>query len=253
MLEEAAVGDLSSVAPSLLQIANGRLFGCADVLLKRAARELAEVKVHDELPTVLMVGEIYVRCDPFANDFLIEKLEKRGIRVRFAPFSEWLEYVDYINRSNGDATGFGAQLSTLVQKRIQNRAYSIMADALGWGGRTTVKQSLDAARPWLREELTGEAVLTLGGPLHEWREGLIDGVVSVGPLECMPTKLAETQFFHVAEQEGLTSLTLPFNGDPLDPETLGQLRLRGADPVPGARQPGSRSSREPVRRLPGPD
>ena len=48
----------------------------------------------------------------------------------------------------------------------------------------------------------------------------IDGVVSVGPLECMPNKIAEAQFFHAAEEEGLVSLTLSLNGDPIDPEVL---------------------------------
>ncbi len=50
--------------------------------------------------------------------------------------------------------------------------------------------------------------------------GLIDGVVSVGPHECMPNKIAESQYFHVAEREGLASLTVPVNGDAVDPEIL---------------------------------
>jgi hypothetical protein len=45
-------------------------------------------------------------------------------------------------------------------------------------------------------------------------------VVSVGPLECMPNKISEAQFFHAAEREGLHSLTLYLNGDPVDPEIL---------------------------------
>ena len=45
-------------------------------------------------------------------------------------------------------------------------------------------------------------------------------MVSVGPLECMPNKLAEAQFHHVAEREGLLSLTLSLNGDPLDEAAL---------------------------------
>jgi len=36
----------------------------------------------------------------------------------------------------------------------------------------------------------------------------------------MPNKISEAQFFHVAEQEGLISLTLGLNGDPIDPEIL---------------------------------
>jgi len=98
--------------------------------------------------------------------------------------------------------------------------YTQFAARLGWPRRTTVPDSLHAAAPYVRDELNGEAVLTVGGPVHEWREGLIDGVVIVGPHECMPNKISEAQFFHVAEREGLASLVLPLNGDPIDPEVL---------------------------------
>jgi len=72
----------------------------------------------------------------------------------------------------------------------------------------------------VRSELAGEAVLTVGCPVHEWREGHIDAVVSVGPLECMPNKVSEAQFFHIAEREGLFNLTLSLNGDLVDPEII---------------------------------
>jgi hypothetical protein len=65
-----------------------------------------------------------------------------------------------------------------------------------------------------------ESVLTVGVPVLAWRRGEIDAVVSVGPLECMPNKIAEAQFHHVAEKEGLLSLSLSLNGDPIDPEIL---------------------------------
>jgi len=218
LLEQAAQGDLS-IANALWQVSSGRMFGAAE-LLARAAAELRAVRVERELPTVLMVGEIYVRCDPFANDFLVEKLEQRGIRVRFAPFSEWLEYTDYVHSSTGAKVGLSAKLSSWVQQRILEKSYAVAAKILGWPARIDVRQTIAAARPYVREDLTGEAVLTVGGPVHEWHEGLIDGVVSVGPLECMPNKVAEAQFFHVAEREGLPSLTLPVNGDPVDPAVL---------------------------------
>jgi predicted nucleotide-binding protein (sugar kinase/HSP70/actin superfamily) len=83
-----------------------------------------------------------------------------------------------------------------------------------------VKEALAAAAPYVREELESETVLTLGAPIHAWRHRHVDAAVSVGPLECMPNKLAESQFFHVAEREGLHSLTLSLNGDPVDPEVL---------------------------------
>jgi hypothetical protein len=65
-----------------------------------------------------------------------------------------------------------------------------------------------------------ETLLTIGVPVRAWRRGEIDAVVSVGPLECMPNKLAEAQLHHAAEREGLLSLTLSLNGDPLDEAAL---------------------------------
>jgi hypothetical protein len=63
-------------------------------------------------------------------------------------------------------------------------------------------------------------VLTVGAAVHAWRAREVDGVVAVGPLECMPNKLAESQLVHVGEREELLSLTLSLNGDPVDPEPL---------------------------------
>ena len=56
--------------------------------------------------------------------------------------------------------------------------------------------------------------------MHAWRDRHVDAVLSVGPLECMPNKLAESQLVHVGEAEGLLSLTVSTNGDPVDPEPL---------------------------------
>ena len=77
-----------------------------------------------------------------------------------------------------------------------------------------------AAGPFIRSDLWGEAVLTLGYSLAEWQAQSVDSVVNLGPLECLPTKIAEAQLFHVAEQHKALVLTLPMNGDPLDPQAL---------------------------------
>jgi hypothetical protein len=66
----------------------------------------------------------------------------------------------------------------------------------------------------------GEEILTVGTPLTAYKQKEIQGVVSVGPLECMPSKIAESQFYHIAENEGLPSLCLSFNGDPIPDSVL---------------------------------
>jgi predicted nucleotide-binding protein (sugar kinase/HSP70/actin superfamily) len=218
LMERGAGGDLSAPG-ALWQVAGGELFGVRE-LLRNAAEEFAAVRTAKAIPTVLVVGEIYVRLDPFANDFIVDKLEQRGLRAQLAPTNEWLEYVEECNLEEAEGLGLSQRLVTAVQGRILHLAHSTFAEALGWPHRATVPHTLAAAKDYVRPALHGEAVLTVGGPVHEWREQNIDAVVSVGPLECMPNKIAEAQFFHVAEHEGLLNLTLSLNGDPVAREVL---------------------------------
>ena len=215
-----------STVAALGELPNG-MYGVRNCL-RNAAREFRTIKdFSKDLPVVSVVGEIYVRLDPFANDFIVEKLEKRGLKAVVAPLAEWLEYTTFTEmqrvRENRAIPGddlAAAKFTYSLEVGIVNRLYNEMAKILGWGPRTTVEASLEAAEGYVSAELMGEAPLTLGGPTHEHEHDHIDGVVSVGPHECMPNKVAESQFAHVGEEKGLLSLTLPLNGDPIDPEVI---------------------------------
>lgn len=203
------------------------MWGARDIL-KRAAKQFAEIRCATrEVPTVSLVGEIYVRLDPFANDFIVEKLEERGVRVRFAPFIEWLEYTAFLaeervieRKARRDDDPISIGVTGVVQRASLEMMYQVCARELGWPARAKVPQAIEAARPYINPELAGEAVLTLGGPVHEFHDGLIDGVVSVGPHECMPNKIAEAQYGKVLEDMNLPYLVLAINGDPIDTEAL---------------------------------
>ena len=217
-LEMAAHGDLS-LGPALREVISGRLFGVSCVL-EHAGEEFAALRGPGKLPIVELTGEIYVRAVAFSNDFLIEKLEARGLRVHLTPASEWINYCGHARRGQKGRNRLADRFSDLVRHRIHTAAIAVMAPRLGWEAPPTPAESLAAARPYINDALEGEAVLTIGGPLYEWRRGQIDAVVSVGPLECMPSKIAEAQFHHVGEDEGLLSLSLAFNGDPIATSAL---------------------------------
>ncbi len=217
-LEVAGQGGLT-VPRAVRESYSRRIFGLVDVV-RAAAADFAALPQDVNRPTVLVVGEIYVRCDPFSSDDVMRRLEERGIRVRFAPVSEWFEYTSDVNLDRATGLALGEKLAHWIQVRIQDTLYAAMAGPLDWPARTSARECTAAAAPWVRPELEGEAGLTLGEAVAEWRHGLIDGAVSAGPHECMPNKVAEAQFFHVAEQEGLPSLTLSLNGDPVDSEIL---------------------------------
>ncbi len=204
---------------TVVEVLGGGIFGIVD-LLRRAAAEFAAERGEGDPPRVLIVGEIYLRLVPFANDFIIEQLERRGMRVSLAPASEWFEYTKEVARMVQGPWALGLQASYMLQRRIAGKTYEVMADALNWPSRLTVPEAFEGAAPYLRRELRGEAVLTLGGPLKEWDDGHIDGILSVGPLECMPSKIAESQFFHAAQTRGMPLLNVARTGEPVDGEIL---------------------------------
>jgi predicted nucleotide-binding protein (sugar kinase/HSP70/actin superfamily) len=217
-LEDRAMGDLG-LARALWQVVGGNLFGLRR-LLTQAAREFAAARGETERPRVLVVGEIYVRSNAFANDHVVARLEERGLRVALAPCGEFIEYVDHLNHVVHRRGGWSSHISMAVQDRVRALVARVGQRELGMHPPVPVAETLAAAGDYLPVSHEGEAVLTLGAALHHWRAGRIDAVVNVGPLECMPTKVAEAQFFHIAQKEGLPTLTLALNGDPLNPEAL---------------------------------
>ncbi len=230
----------------------GKAFG-VKALLREAAQRFALIKDSSrELPVVSIVGEIYCRLDPFANDFLVHKLEEANIKVMMAPFNEWLEYTNHLQKmrvanrrlKDGD-NPISIHLTGAIQMAVADRFYELFSKRLGWGPRLRVKEAIEAAEPYLSEDLEGEAVLTLGGPIHEFEHDRIHGVVNVGPHECMPAKVAEAQYCHVSEDLGLVVLNMPLSGDPVDQETIDNFifevkeyysQHRGKLPVPVKRR-----------------
>lgn len=256
-LEAGGKADLR-IGPALWQVATGNMFGLYD-LLEKAGREFVALRTDRKLPLVEMTGEIYVRAVDFSNDFLIRKLEERGLRVQLAPQSEWLTYCTHMRRRIEGRNWLADRFSEHVQHRIEATLMSAIAPHFGWPPLPSIQETLDTAKPYVSCRLQGEAVLTVGASLVAWRKHQVDAVVAVGPLECMPTKIAEAQFYHIAEREGLLSLTLAYNGDPVSTAVIDnfafevharfQRKNQGAAKGSSAhpRQPGQREQFEAAR------
>jgi predicted nucleotide-binding protein (sugar kinase/HSP70/actin superfamily) len=217
LLEREAAGDLGG-GRVLREAVTGRLYGVT-ALLRRAGESFAALGGPAEAPRVLVVGEIYVRNEPFSSGFVADALARRGLAARVASVTEFLQYSDHCGRSRRPL-GLGDRLDGWVRHRIETACHAAAARAFGWNRPPGTVETLRAAAPYLRDALEGETVLTLGAGVEAWRRREVEGVLSVGPLECMPNKLAESLFHHVAAREGLLSLTLSLNGDPVDPEAL---------------------------------
>jgi predicted CoA-substrate-specific enzyme activase len=217
-VERAGGGDLSA-GRALLEAATGRMYGIRE-LVAGAARELRAVKDPRPHPTVVLVGEVYVRSDPAASGRAADELERRGVRVRIEPVIEYMQYADLVQVRRGLRPGLRGALSTRVRRRIVDAVQDAAARAMGWPRHPPVAELARIGSEYLRWDLENEGVIALGLAARAWRAQEVDGILSVGPLECMPAKLVEAQLVHLGRREGLPSLALSLNGDPIDPEVL---------------------------------
>ncbi len=196
-------------------------------LAKLAARHFKTISKDNEKqgkPIVLVTGEIFMRLNRFANNEVIKELEKLGVKVKLSPFREWGNYVSYL-RQKGESLAKVSPVKIYMvrwfQRMIERRLYRIFAKTLGWPKDHQVEKILETAEPYLSEiKPLGEAALTIGLPLLLWQKREIDGVVTVGPFECMPSRIAETQLNLISQQTDLPVLNLSFYGEPLERDAL---------------------------------
>ena len=203
----------------------GNLWGMANLakIAVEEFRKISQIK-NERKPKILVTGEIFVRLDEFSNNFVVRELEALGAKVKLAPFREWINYTTFQRRKRLTAVKqkiWKVYLTWFIQNLIEDKLYDIFAAALDWPLDHSIEEIVKAAEPYLSKlQPLGESALTIGLPLLLWKKKEIDGVVLVGPFECMPTRIAETQLSLVSEQTGLPVLSLSFYGDPIDKELL---------------------------------
>lgn len=165
----------------------------------KAASELKAIPRRDELdniPSIALIGEIYVRRDGFSRQFLVDKLSRKGFWVRVAPVAEWIHYCDFIVQNRLVAKSkFLDQVKNRLTCMVKNPyEFEIKSILEGSGfykiSESRVEDLVEAASEIVSPRLTGETVLTVGAALKELVEE-VDGVISLGPFGCMPGRLSE--------------------------------------------------------------
>lgn len=150
----------------------------------------------EDIPSIALTGEIYVRRDEFSRRYLVEILSKKGFWVRIAPVAEWIHYCDYIvqNKLVAKSKFFDQvrnYLTCMVKNPYEFEIKSILSKSGFYKMRdSSVEDLVEAASEVISPRLTGETVLTVGAALSELVEE-VDGVISLGPFGCMPARISE--------------------------------------------------------------
>jgi len=164
--------------------------------LKKAAqirRRLDQIPVDrsEVRPQIGIVGEIYVRSNDFANNFLVRKLEEFGAQVASPPFQEWLSYIAHLRRQlyrrKGRHLTLAKELaSDMVARWSEGRIAHIFDGTVRHIQREEpIGRTLKRGGRYLDPSVEGEAVLSMGRAI-EYAHCGFSGIVNVVPFGCMP-------------------------------------------------------------------
>jgi predicted nucleotide-binding protein (sugar kinase/HSP70/actin superfamily) len=160
--------------------------------MEETARRFAGLEVDRSAPrpVIGLVGELYLRLNPFTNRQIIRRVEALGGEVRLAPMMEWLYYANSFARFSARAAHRTGDLVKIllayeVQRWEERRLLAPLEAHLPNGHEPTVGWIREAIRPYYHPVLRTEAPLSIGKAIDFARHGA-DGILNVMPFTCMP-------------------------------------------------------------------
>jgi predicted nucleotide-binding protein (sugar kinase/HSP70/actin superfamily) len=161
-------------------------------VMEEAGRRFSQLPLREQngRPIVGLVGEIYIRANPFTNQDIVRRVEKLGGEVWVAPIMEWFYFVNYcvrlftkVTRRYGDL--LKVVLVDWIQHRDERRLLRPIERCLRNAHEPPTAKLADFSSSYYDPILGTEAVLTVGKAVDFARKGL-HGVLNLLPFTCMP-------------------------------------------------------------------
>jgi predicted nucleotide-binding protein (sugar kinase/HSP70/actin superfamily) len=198
-------------------------------------------------PRVAVTGDFFTRFSPFFMEGIVELYAKRGIILKPVDVSDLVLYAAYHGVA-GTANGWGMKPGGLAFAKACTRI--LQADGKEYlqqwlnyqaerkcdvyyrslfrktgllvTGLNEVPALFEKASEHVSPALCGEVIPTVGKGLEAAREGY-DGLIVIGPFNCLPYRVSEAILKPLSIQQGMPILTYESDGYAVAPSFLRQV------------------------------
>jgi len=164
-------------------------------VMREAARAFASISIDDKerKPVIAVVGEIFMRDNPFCSGYLVKRLEELGGETLMAPFREWITYSTYRywrdSKWKGDFKGlFRSKLQNIFTTIVLKPLDKAVEEVAEMETEVELKEMLTLCDPYIHHDYDGDPALNLGTCSKLFESG-ISGVANILPFTCMPGTL----------------------------------------------------------------
>jgi len=214
--------------------------------LKRAAADLTHIPRKgrlEDLPKVLIVGEIYVRRDNFSVEEISETLISKGIYPKVTGVTEWFHYTDFARkfimegRRKRDGWlrtlrggGVKDEAVYLLEKFWKQNVEDKIATVLKPTGLIPhVPHDMDkiigeGQKEFVDPEMESEATVSPAVGAAAMGEGY-SGVAIIAPFGCLPGRLIEGVYAPWAKARDYPVLALENDGQPYPPNIVSRIEV----------------------------
>ena len=161
-------------------------------VLERAGKAFhaVEANLEKRKPVIAVVGEVFMRDNPFCSGHLIERLEALGAETIISPFGEWLHYSSYRYWRDsvwkGDLKGlFKSKVQQVYQHFVAKKLSGKVSDYLSMRKELEIDEILKLCSPYIHKDYDGDPPIAMGSAAG-LVEMNISGVANILPFTCMP-------------------------------------------------------------------
>jgi predicted CoA-substrate-specific enzyme activase len=161
-------------------------------VLAEAAHDFKAIPIEGfgSKPIIAVVGEVFMRDNPFCSNNLVDRLEKLGAETLMAPFAEWLNYstLRFIrdSRWKGDIKNIvKGKIQLFFQKAIEKNITGSLNNIYELHREVEVEEMLENCGEFIHKDYDGDPPLAIGSTVL-LAEKQIAGVVNILPFTCMP-------------------------------------------------------------------
>jgi len=188
--------------------------------LAREARRAFEAIAVDRSrprPRIGLVGEVFVRCNQFTNNFMVRKIESLGGEAVLPPFEEWINYIAW---SRVTDARIERQWRRLLVERIvefvqRREKYKVLNEFRGavrhFFDEPSSDHVIDLGRPYLDPAIRGEPILSMGRCMEYVHDGC-DGIMNLHPFNCMPGTIVNALLTKFSRDHDMPVLKVAYDG-----------------------------------------
>ncbi len=220
--------------------------GDVEAAVAAAGRELSAVPRRrdiEDLPRVLIVGEIYVRRDTFSVAEITDFLVSKGIFPKVTGITEWVSYTDHSRKHRmQQERRLNGRFGSLRPAALRDRAWhhlesfykgmvehKVARHLLPTGLIPPVPHDMDeivgnTERYFIDPELESEASVSSGVAATAMRDGY-SGIAIIAPFACLPGRLVEGVYAPWARRHGYPVIALENDGQPYPPNVVARMEI----------------------------